>query len=138
MRHEAIGCADASSKVGQAGGLTMAACALCAHGQLASKIGSSTLPLEPPDSTANSGSPIEFGLGRNALSVLFAYSSSARAMVPQSVKSFQLNTGVAIPAVGLGCFMGPTAIGESEDVTAMVKTALDLGYRHFDTVQDAL
>ncbi len=32
--------------------------------------------------------------------------------------------------------MGPTEVGESEDVTAMVKTALDMGYRHIDTVDD--
>lgn len=34
--------------------------------------------------------------------------------------------------------MGPTAVGESESVTLMVRTALDLGYRHIDTVDDAL
>lgn len=32
------------------------------------------------------------------------------------------------------CFMGPTAVGESDEVTAMVETALRLGYRHIDTV----
>ena len=32
------------------------------------------------------------------------------------------------------CFMGPTAVRESDEVTAMVKTALRLGYRHIDTV----
>ncbi|EJF64600.1 Aldo/keto reductase [Dichomitus squalens LYAD-421 SS1] len=55
-------------------------------------------------------------------------------MASSNMKCFQLNTGAFMPAVGLGCFMGPTQIGESEHVTAMVKLALDLGYRHFDTV----
>ena len=71
---------------------------VCDQQQVSSLLSS----LEPPDSAANSGSPIEFRLGRNAVSVLVANTSSARTMTAPTVKSFQLNTGAAIPAVGLG------------------------------------
>ncbi|OSD05843.1 Aldo/keto reductase [Trametes coccinea BRFM310] len=45
---------------------------------------------------------------------------------------FKLNNGNIMPAIGAGCWLG--SAGEDEHVTAMVETALDLGYRHIDTV----
>ncbi|KDN37179.1 hypothetical protein RSAG8_10311, partial [Rhizoctonia solani AG-8 WAC10335] len=47
------------------------------------------------------------------------------------VPSVKLNTGSEIPAVGLGCWMG--APGRKEATYEMVKEALEIGYRHFDT-----
>lgn len=65
------------------------------------------------------------------------------------VPQFRLNTGQHIPAVGIGygslsnlllflnshgrCWMG--RVGEGEHVVQMVKDALELGYRHIDTVR---
>ncbi|KAF8706619.1 Glycoside Hydrolase, partial [Rhizoctonia solani] len=43
----------------------------------------------------------------------------------------KLNSGDSIPAVGLGCWMG--SVGGGEQAYEMVKLALRLGYRHFDT-----
>ncbi|KZT64358.1 Aldo/keto reductase [Daedalea quercina L-15889] len=56
--------------------------------------------------------------------------------MPAAVSSrhFTLNNGTSIPAVGVGCWMG--VCGEGEHVTTMVKTALDLGYRHIDTAEN--
>ncbi|KAF5381726.1 hypothetical protein D9615_005473 [Tricholomella constricta] len=51
-----------------------------------------------------------------------------------STPHFKLNTGHAIPAVGIGCWMG--RVGEGEHVVRMVKHALDLGYRHLDTASN--
>ncbi|KAG9081196.1 hypothetical protein FRC07_014591, partial [Ceratobasidium sp. 392] len=48
-----------------------------------------------------------------------------------TVPKFKLNTGVEVPAVGLGCWMGQ--VGGGEETYQMVKLALKLGYRHFDT-----
>ncbi|KAH9838083.1 Aldo/keto reductase [Rhodofomes roseus] len=48
-----------------------------------------------------------------------------------SEERLTLNNGTSIPAVGVGCWMG--VCGEGEQVTEMVKTALELGYRHVDT-----
>ncbi|KAG8967537.1 hypothetical protein FRC03_009790 [Tulasnella sp. 419] len=48
-----------------------------------------------------------------------------------STKVFTLNDGHNVPAVGLGCWMGYP--GGGEDAEQMVKQALKLGYRHFDT-----
>ncbi|TFY69684.1 hypothetical protein EVJ58_g272 [Rhodofomes roseus] len=50
-----------------------------------------------------------------------------------SEERLTLNNGTSIPAVGVGCWMG--VCGEGEQVTEMVKTALELGYRHVDTVE---
>ncbi|KAG8774308.1 hypothetical protein FRC12_002055 [Ceratobasidium sp. 428] len=47
------------------------------------------------------------------------------------VPKVKLNTGVEVPAVGLGCWMGQ--VGGGEETYQMVKLALKLGYRHFDT-----
>ncbi|KLO11939.1 Aldo/keto reductase, partial [Schizopora paradoxa] len=52
-------------------------------------------------------------------------------MSSTTTKNFKLNNGVEMPAVGVGCWMG--AVGEGDHVTQMVKTALELGYRHVDT-----
>ncbi|KAI0673938.1 Aldo/keto reductase [Trametes maxima] len=57
-------------------------------------------------------------------------------MSPADIPRFRLNNGLSIPAIGVGCWMGTAE--ESERVTAMVKEALDLGYRHIDTVIDFL
>ncbi|KAH9847884.1 Aldo/keto reductase [Lenzites betulinus] len=46
-------------------------------------------------------------------------------------RKFQLNNGLSMPAIGIGCWMGTP--GEGGHITDMVKTALDLGYRHIDT-----
>ncbi|KAL5531103.1 hypothetical protein ACEPAG_3979 [Sanghuangporus baumii] len=46
-------------------------------------------------------------------------------------KSFQLNNGLSIPAVGIGCWMG--SVGDGDHVSQMVKKALNIGYRHVDT-----
>ncbi|KAF8325937.1 Aldo/keto reductase [Amanita rubescens] len=51
-----------------------------------------------------------------------------------SVPSFKLNNGNSIPAVGIGCWMGH--VGEGDHVTSMVKSALQIGYRHIDTASD--
>ncbi|BGP18756.1 hypothetical protein JCM10213_003045 [Rhodosporidiobolus nylandii] len=51
-------------------------------------------------------------------------------------QTYTLNTGSTIPAVGCGCWMGvPTQPGHpaNEETEKMVKTALGVGYRHFDT-----
>ncbi|CAE6466506.1 unnamed protein product [Rhizoctonia solani] len=48
-----------------------------------------------------------------------------------AVPSVKLNTGSEIPVVGLGCWMG--APGRQEAAYEMVKQALEIGYRHFDT-----
>jgi diketogulonate reductase-like aldo/keto reductase len=45
-----------------------------------------------------------------------------------TVTSFTLNTGVEMPAVGLGVFQTPP-----EETTAAVRAALATGYRHVDT-----
>ncbi|KAI8983405.1 Aldo/keto reductase [Trametes punicea] len=47
---------------------------------------------------------------------------------------FQLNNGMTIPAIGVGCWLGTA--GEGEHVTRMVEDALGLGYRHIDTRSD--
>ncbi|KAF9478005.1 Aldo/keto reductase [Pholiota conissans] len=47
------------------------------------------------------------------------------------VPSFTLNTGYAMPAIGIGCWMGHP--GEGDHVVQMIKNALQLGYRHIDT-----
>lgn len=48
-----------------------------------------------------------------------------------TVPKIKLHTGAEIPAVGLGCWLG--SVGGGEQAYEMVKTALKLGYRHFDT-----
>ncbi|KAI0373894.1 Aldo/keto reductase [Pilatotrama ljubarskyi] len=52
-------------------------------------------------------------------------------MSPSPVQHLELNNGTSMPAVGIGCWMG--TVGEGDHVTAMVKNALDIGYRHLDT-----
>ncbi|CAE6425236.1 unnamed protein product [Rhizoctonia solani] len=48
-----------------------------------------------------------------------------------NVPIIKLNTGHDIPAIGLGCWMGN--VGGGEQAYEMVKLALTIGYRHFDT-----
>lgn len=48
-----------------------------------------------------------------------------------NVPKIHLSTGVEIAAVGLGCWMG--TVGGETQTYEMVKLALKLGYRHFDT-----
>ncbi|THU85055.1 aado/keto reductase [Dendrothele bispora CBS 962.96] len=48
------------------------------------------------------------------------------------VPSFNLNDGTKMPSVGLGCWMG--SVGDNEEVYQMCKKAIEVGYRHFDTV----
>ncbi|KAG8967452.1 hypothetical protein FRC05_002047 [Tulasnella sp. 425] len=48
-----------------------------------------------------------------------------------SLPIITLNDGSKMPAVGLGCWMG--SYGEGERCEQMVRTALKVGYRHFDT-----
>ncbi|KAI0058405.1 Aldo/keto reductase [Artomyces pyxidatus] len=47
------------------------------------------------------------------------------------IPAFTLNDGTKMPAVGMGCWMG--GFGGGARVSAMVKKALEVGYRHFDT-----
>ncbi|KAJ3758199.1 Aldo/keto reductase [Lentinula raphanica] len=47
---------------------------------------------------------------------------------------FKLNNGKDMPAIGIGCWMG--IVGNSQQVTDMVLTALRLGYRHIDTASN--
>ncbi|KAI0070558.1 Aldo/keto reductase [Panus rudis PR-1116 ss-1] len=48
-----------------------------------------------------------------------------------NVPHLTLNNGVKIPAVGMGCWMGYP--GGGQEVEELVKNALKVGYRHFDT-----
>ncbi|KAG8996321.1 hypothetical protein FRB90_012763, partial [Tulasnella sp. 427] len=48
-----------------------------------------------------------------------------------STPAITLNNGRKMPAIGLGCWMG--SYGEGERCEQMVRTALKVGYRHFDT-----
>ncbi|KAI0352624.1 Aldo/keto reductase [Trametes cingulata] len=57
-------------------------------------------------------------------------------MSPSDLKHFKLNNGTSMPAVGIGCWMG--TVGEGDHVTAMVKNALEIGYRHIDTTHPSL
>lgn len=48
--------------------------------------------------------------------------------------TLKLNTGHAIPAIGMGCWMGkPTPTQDNPETYAMVLECLKLGYRHLDT-----
>ncbi|KAI0044266.1 Aldo/keto reductase [Auriscalpium vulgare] len=47
------------------------------------------------------------------------------------IPAFTLNDGTKMPSVGMGCWMG--GYGGGQRVNAMVKKALQAGYRHFDT-----
>ncbi|KAF7298031.1 Methyltransf-2 domain-containing protein [Mycena chlorophos] len=53
-------------------------------------------------------------------------------MAAAEIPAFQLNTGVSIPSVGLGCFMGSRNFSDKQ-VYDMVSKAIKAGYRHFDT-----
>ncbi|GLB41058.1 putative aldo/keto reductase family protein [Lyophyllum shimeji] len=59
-----------------------------------------------------------------------AYTDLIQRMAPDT-RRFLLNNGHAVPAVGVGCWMG--RVGEGEHVVQMVKNALEIGYRHIDT-----
>jgi glycerol 2-dehydrogenase (NADP+) len=45
-----------------------------------------------------------------------------------------LNTGAQIPLVGLGCWMLKKVDADNPETYQMVRDALDVGYRHLDTV----
>ncbi|GAA5910101.1 hypothetical protein JCM6882_006516 [Rhodosporidiobolus microsporus] len=51
--------------------------------------------------------------------------------------TYTLNTGLPLPAVGLGCWMGEPAGDKGSDINEetyqMVRKGLELGYTHFDT-----
>ncbi len=47
-----------------------------------------------------------------------------------SIPRITLNDGTSIPQFGLGVYHVP-----AEDTAALVRTALDMGYRHVDTAQ---
>lgn len=49
-----------------------------------------------------------------------------------SVPNFTVNSGVPIPAVGLGVFQIPP-----DETIAAVKAALQVGYRHVETARRA-
>lgn len=51
-----------------------------------------------------------------------------------TIPTFTLNNGVKIPAIGLGCWSGTTKEERAAGVSWM-KTAADVGYKHFDTAQ---
>ncbi|KAK9462744.1 NADP-dependent oxidoreductase domain-containing protein [Lipomyces oligophaga] len=48
-------------------------------------------------------------------------------------KTFTLNTGAKIPAVGLGTWQGQPGTNDSATLQQSIIYALDLGYRHIDT-----
>ena len=45
-----------------------------------------------------------------------------------------LNTGAQIPLIGLGCWMLKKVDADNPETYQMVRDALDVGYRHLDTV----
>ena len=46
------------------------------------------------------------------------------------MKNYELNNGVKIPSIGLGTWLIP-----NDKVSDVVKSAIDIGYRHIDTAQ---
>jgi len=46
----------------------------------------------------------------------------------------KLNTGAQIPLIGLGCWMLKKVDADNPETYQMVRDALDVGYRHLDTV----
>ncbi|KAL5536563.1 hypothetical protein ACEPAF_385 [Sanghuangporus sanghuang] len=67
----------------------------------------------------------------NLYSLFLVLRFSISVISDMTLKSFQLNNGLFIPAVGIGCWMG--SVGDGDHVSQMVKKALDVGYRHVDT-----
>ena len=45
-----------------------------------------------------------------------------------AMKTYKLSNGMEIPAIGFGCY-DP----DGEDSRAMFRTAMEVGYRYFDT-----
>ncbi|KAG8828438.1 hypothetical protein FRC19_006536 [Serendipita sp. 401] len=50
----------------------------------------------------------------------------------EQIPTFTLNDGYKMPGIGMGCWMG--GYGRGEEAARTVKIALELGYRHIDTV----
>ncbi|KAG8840395.1 hypothetical protein FRB91_006134, partial [Serendipita sp. 411] len=50
----------------------------------------------------------------------------------EPIPTYTLNDGNKMPGIGMGCFMGYR--GDGEETARTVKIALELGYRHIDTV----
>ncbi|KDR71561.1 hypothetical protein GALMADRAFT_75081 [Galerina marginata CBS 339.88] len=55
-------------------------------------------------------------------------------MAVPDIPCLKLHNGESMPAVGVGCWMG--RVGEGDHVKTMIKHALELGYRHIDTVRE--
>ncbi len=52
-----------------------------------------------------------------------------------SLPQFRLRDGLELPPIGLGCGYNPSDPEIVEKGRVMIETALDCGYRHFDTAQ---